>query len=358
MKRIICLVLSLLLLLCGCGTVTPPEVTTIPEETEPPMSPYAQAAMDTNTLHYYFFTGDGQTANTISPYNYYTTTSGDACLIFFPNGETMLIDTSTTVIYPAFKAWLEEKGVYRIDHLVLTHDMDDHTGGANSGLIFDFKIGMIYHNGTRNELLFTALDNNIDFKEMNLGDELQIGSGDSLTTVKVMWPIEEFRKSANAGAGKQSQSLVLRIDFGEHSSLFAGDIYKTYKGGSDAREKKKEYWIQDQVGAEEQMAALYENGELDVDLLKLANHGNPNTSNGHALFDATTPELCVSSGFHPAYLGSYELRGFEGLTLFDRKYGFIHITASNDGTMETETSRTDYLEGYGEDWNAELEGQQ
>ena len=357
MKRFFCLLLCLLLL-SGCGAQTAPETiptTTVPEQTEPPISPYAQKAIDTNSLHYYFFTSDGKSVSTGT----YQTTGGDACLIFFPNGEIMLIDSSTSMAYPHFRAWLEEKGVWRIDYLVMSHNQADHAGGINAGLIFDFEIGMLYHNGTKNDILWTALDNDIPFEEMKLGQELQIGSGDSLVTVKCMWPTAENRLNSNAAIGKQNASLVLRFDFGQHSSLFPGDICKTYIGSFDYQEEKKEHHIPDTIGAEEQMAALYKNGELDVDLLKLSTHGNPNTSNGHALFDATTPELCVATGFYPldtGYILAYEKRGFEGETLFDRKHGFIHVTATNDGKMETETSREDYAEPYGEKWNTEIGG--
>lgn len=352
MKRIFCLVLCLMLLLCGCGGTASNEPTTVPttEATEPPISPYAQKAIDTGTLHYYFYTSDGKSVSSGT----YPTTGGDATLIFFPNGEIMLIDSSTSVGYPVFKQWLEDMGVWRIDHLVMSHNLGDHAGGVNAGLVFDFEIGMLYHNGTKNEILWTALDNDIPFTEMKLHDELQIGTGDSQVTVKCMWPESEYRKNSNASIGKQNASLVLRFDFGEHSSLFPGDICKTYVGSFDSQEAKKEYHLANTIGAEEAMTAMYENGELDVDLLKLPSHGNPNTSNGHALFDATTPELAVAIGFYPldtGYITAYEQRGYEGPVLFDRKHGFIHITAKPDGTMEQETSREDYLEQFGERWN-------
>lgn len=353
MKKLFCLALCLALLLCGCGgTGAEP---TAPEETTPPISPYAQAAIDTNTLHYYFYTGDGQSVSTGT----YQTMSGDAILIFFPNGEVMLIDSSTTLGYPYFKAWLEEMGVWKIDHLVMSHNQGDHAGGINAGLIFDFEIGMLYHNGTKNDILFTALDSDISFTEMNLHDELKIGEGDNMVTVKCLWPGKEDRVNSNNALAKQSASLVLRIDFGEHSSLFPGDICKTYEGAFKDREEKGKFNIEGQIGAEERLAEMYTNGELDVDLLKLANHGNPSTSNGKALWDATTPELAIATGFYPletGYTKAYEEWGYQGDVLFDRKHGFIHITATNDGKMDRQTSREDYAEPYGERWNNDIGG--
>lgn len=363
MKRYFSLLLCLLVLLTGCAgnsapaaTTADPNATTEPVATEPPPpSPYALAAMEANTLHYYFYTGDGQTVNTGT----YQTTGGDATLIFFPNGEIMLIDSSTSVGYPIFKKWLEDMGVWKIDYLVMSHNQDDHAGGINAGLIFDFEIGMLYHNGTRNDILYTALDNDIPFTEMKLHDKLTIGEGDSLVTVECMWPEAEYRLNSNNSIMKKNTSLVLRIDFGEHSSLFVGDICKTWEGAFKDREEKGVYNAEGQIGAEEQMAEMYQNGELDVDLLKLANHGNPSTSNGKALWDSTKPELAVAMGFYPLETGytlAYERWGYEGEVLFDRKHGFIHITAQNDGTMTPETSREDYKEPFGERWNSEIGG--
>ena len=267
MKRLIALFLCLIVVLTGCGVGAPAEttaVTTIPEETEPPISPYAQAAMDANELHYYFYTGDGQPVSTGT----YQTMSGDATLIFFPNGEIMLIDSSTSIGYPIFKAWLESMGVWKIDYLVMSHNQGDHAGGIDAGLILDFKIGMLYHNGTKNDALWTALDNDIPFTEMKLGQELQIGSDDSLVTVKCMWPEAEYRLNSNSSIMKKNASLVLRIDFGEHSSLFPGDICKTWEGAFKDREEKGKYNQEGEIGAEEQLAEMYPNGELEVDLLK------------------------------------------------------------------------------------------
>ena len=357
MKRVISLLLCLMLLLCGCGAGAGSETaeTTVPEATEPPISPYAQKAIDTNTLQYYFYTGDGQTVNTGT----YQTTGGDAILIFLPNGEIMLIDSSTTTGYPIFKAWLESMGVWKIDYLVMSHNLADHAGGINSGLVFDFEIGMLYHNGTKNEILWTALDNDIPFTEMKIHDELKIGSGDSLVTVKCMWPEAEYRVNTNDTIMKRNQSLVLRIDFGEHSSLFPGDICKTWEGAFKDREEKGNYNSANNIGAEEQLAEMYKNGELDVDLLKLPNHGNPSTSCGKALWDSTKPELAVAIGFYPletGYTKAYEEWGYKGDVLFDRKHGFIHITATADGTMDVETSREDYVEPFGDHWNTDIGG--
>jgi competence protein ComEC len=72
----------------------------------------------------------------------------DACLVEFPSGETMLIDTGFAspgldcgedLIAP----FLWKRGITAIDTLVLSHPDADHTGGA-AYLIENFRIGRLW----------------------------------------------------------------------------------------------------------------------------------------------------------------------------------------------------------------------
>ena len=192
------------------------------------------------------------------------------------------------------------------------------------------------------------------------GSKLSIGEGEDQVTITGLWPTEEYQKTSSSYAMINSQSMVFRIDYGEHSSLFNGCIYKTYKGVWDKQIAEGVYHIKDKVGVEEQLVEMYQNGELDVDLLRLANHGDPSTSNGPEMFAATSPATIVATGFLPlesGYTKAYHTRGFaeEGSIFFDRMHGFITIYATADGMMEYETSRDEYLEDFGRLWNDEIE---
>ena len=318
-------------------------------------------AVQSGTLNYYFMAGDG--GHYYSDESYMTKW-GDSCLLVFPNGQTMLIDASLDTYYPRLKERLEELEIEKLDYIVFTHPHYDHCGGAWAGLMTDFEIGQVYHNGMKNSswkedahIENICAANNIACSVLAKGDSLAIGD----VTMKVLWPGED-EKNDLASYGNHSGainclSLVMRFDYGEHSSLFTGDLYKTYKGGTLEQEQTNGHQIPDHLGAEELITAMYTNGELDVDLLKLPHHGDPSTSNSAAFFAATSPKIAVATGFLPIedYLSVYKSRGYSGFVLFDRKYGYVHVTATNDGKMQYESSRSDYLPGFGKVWNKELE---
>ena len=330
MKRILCLMLCLLVLFSGCtfGQPAPTEGTTVPsteatekehkapiigstegyeqgedeweddhEETQKPTekNEYSESAdgegtgvavseaVQSATMNYYFMAGEG---GRYDPDDHFTRW-GDSCLLVFPNGKTMLIDTGLKTFYSQLKAKLADLQVSRLDYVVFTHPHDDHCGALWAGLLTDFSIGQVYHNGLKNSAWGSSAHiatmcsrNNIPCSVLKKGDSLTIGD----VTMKVLWPGDDVKNDLagyhDSGA-INNQSLVLRFDYGEHSSLFTGDLYKTYKGTSASAEQSNGYQIPGQLGAEERIAAMYTNGELDVDLLKLPHHGDPSTLWSH-----------------------------------------------------------------------------
>ncbi len=348
MKKIICLLLCALLL-CSCAAPAAKET----------VSAVSKDAMDKQTINYYFMTGEGKIVN--KNHGDYFTKWGDCCLVVFPNGQTMLIDTGIKGAYPTIKAKLQSYGITKLDYVVISHPHDDHGGGMWAGLFKDFTIGQVYHNGYRNanwsekSLVQTYCTTyNLPCDVLSAGDQMHFGD----VSMKVLWPTKEagevFQAIEGSGA-VNSLSIVMRFDYGEHSSLFTGDIYKTYNGlnGKESEEEQ----VPGQIGAEQQIVALYKNGELDVDLLKLPHHGDPSTSNSKEFFAATTPEMAMATGFCPVgnYLGQYKGRGYKNATFFDRQYGYVHFFATSDGKMKANLERTDYLPDFGKDWNADLE---
>lgn len=349
MKKLLCLLLCILLL-CGCSA---PAATTTPTEDNSPNTDVKQ------TIDYHFMTSQGQI---ISPGEDYSTKWGDSCLVVFPNGQTMLIDTGMKNLYPTLKARLLDLGVTKLDYVVLTHPHNDHCGGIWGGLFMDFPVGQVYHNGQRNpnwdkshELVNiedACRASNIPCQALEAGDEMHFGD----VSMKVLWPTKEAISAFGApekAASINNLSLVMRFDYGCHSSLFTGDLYKTYKGVEDEGAQQ----VSGCLGSEQQLVELYGNGELDVDLLKLPHHGDPSTSNSAAFLTATSPEMAVATGFLPVgtYLSVYSKRGYHNPTFFDRQNGYVHIFATADGIMTANPERTDYLENFGKNWNKELE---
>ena len=349
MKKIIAMLLCVLLL-CACsapaGDATPA---------------ICADAMQQQTINYYFMTGEGKIIDTEGEYK---TKWGDSCLVVFPNGKTMLIDVGMKNFYPVLKAKLESYGIKKLDYVVFSHPHNDHCGGIWAGFLNDFTIGQVYHNGQKNpswdrngngkHIEDYCKEANIPCQVLGAGDELSFGD----VSMKVLWPTKEAIDAygpIEGSAALNCLSLVMRFDYGEHSSLFTGDLYKTYNGlnGKESEEPQ----VPGQIGAEEQLVALYPNGELDVDLLKLPHHGDPSTSNSEAFFAATTPQMAMATAFTPVgnYLKQYKKRGYTNATFFDRQYGYIHFSATIDGKLKADPERMEYLPDFGGSWNKDLE---
>ena len=349
MKRIICLALCLVLFLCGCASGPKVEIE----------MDIAQVAKEDGNIHYYFMTSDG----TVIPGNdKYHTKWGDCCLIAFPDGKVMLIDTGMKGFYPLLKERLQKLNVKKIDYMVFTHPHNDHCGGAWATLFEDFKIGHIYHNGEKNPSWETAdpskhIENlaekyKIPCTVWQAGDNMDFGNPENPVKMQVLWPTEEAKAELSpigTSAAINCLSLVMRFDYGEHSSLFTGDLYKTRQELTEPGDEQ----IPGHLGAEERLVALYTNGELAVDLLKMPHHGDPSTSNSDGFLQAVAPEYAIATSFNPVgnYLKTYKSRGLEAIVFFDRMYGNCHIQSGTDGKLSCKTSRAAYPEGYTAKWN-------
>jgi competence protein ComEC len=308
--------------------------------------------METNTMQYYFMTCDGAFVSN----DKYRTRWGDSCLIAFPDGKTMLIDTGVKGFYPILKKTLKKLQVQTIDYMVFTHNHSDHVGGAYSTLFTDFKIGHAYYNGTKNpgweeeEQIATLCEkNNIPLTAWKAGDTAQFGTLENPITMNVLWPTEEAvaqLSDINTVAALNNLSLVMRFEYGEHSSLFTGDIYQCRNS------KNLKYQVDGFDGTEELLVNGWQKDFLDADLLKLPHHGNPQTSCSMPFLNAVSPEYAVATSFEAVgvYLSFYELRGMTCPVYFDRMNGKIHVQAGIDGTMDITLGRTDYLEEFGPNW--------
>jgi len=82
---------------------------------------------------------------------------GDATLIEFPHGKTMLVDGGAGGTFNvgriAVAPYLWERGIHTIDYLVGTHPQMDHIGGL-AYVIRKFSVGEVWTNGTIRDLPF------------------------------------------------------------------------------------------------------------------------------------------------------------------------------------------------------------
>ncbi len=200
---------------------------------------------------------------------YYLDVGQSDCSIVTCDDMTMMIDTGTRVRYYEIKDALFALGINKIDYLIVTHPHDDHMSNA-SDIIRNYSVKNIIMPKISAEnnvesLIYSTLINTIAEYNVNpmtavSGDCFDFGS----SSVKVLAPIKQNKNLNN-------MSLVLKIQYGETSFLFQGDV-------------------------EENVENELLNSGIDVsaDVIKIGHHGS-NTSTGERFLTRVNPLFAVIS---------------------------------------------------------------
>jgi competence protein ComEC len=201
---------------------------------------------------------------------------GEALLLEAPGGRTLLVDTGglpfgsgfdmgTRVLAPA----LWQRGVRRLDALLLTHADPDHAGGADA-VVAEFRpqelwLGVLVptHEPT-GRLLAVASDRRIPVRMRRRGEAFEFG-GARLRVLHPPEPDWERRRIRN------DDSIVLEVVYGEVALLLTGDI-----------------------GAEVEQALEGRLTNARTRVLKVAHHGS-RTSSSAALLAAWKPQIALIS---------------------------------------------------------------
>ncbi len=317
---LLALVLALVLGLAGCGKSR----VEVPDKYKSYVSPWetdvVKTAVKDGRMHYYFMSAEGFKIN---PGGISDTKWGDSCLIVFPDGKTMLIDAGLQEYGPILVLNLKRMGIEKLDYFVLSHPHNDHGYGAlYGGVLKSIEVGQVYHNGVINAawsdpraLMNVCQERGIPCDVLKQGDTLQVGE----VEIQILHPVgsKDKMEIASKTAVVNNGSLVMRFDYGEHSALFTGDIYK-----SAEQELVK------------RCAEL-----LDVDLLKLPHHGN-DTSSGSSFVKAVSAELGVATGYESVSVAAFSAyKATKTTVLMDTEDGYIHVFAGKDGVLHYETGR-------------------
>lgn len=232
---------------------------------------------------------------------------GDSTLVEFPDSEgrtvRMLIDgggfygatfdTGRDIIAP----YLWSRGIKKIEYVLLSHPQRDHAKGLRF-IVENFGVKEFIWSGggeLDEELSAILKDRGVAVREVNSKSEPLVAG---MATLSVLAPsLEVLSLAGDKDFDVNEASLVVRLDYGERSLLFTGDI-----GGR----------------AEAALLAGYKGNPdiLDVDIVKVPHHGSRYSST-ERFIDALSPMAAVVSlggsnifGFpHPDTVGRYDEAG-------------------------------------------------
>ena len=191
---------------------------------------------------------------------------GDACLIAFPTGERIMVDTGPFESRDRLVDQLHALGVDRLDAVFVTHGHGDHTGNLLT-LVRRFDVRSVYYGGSVGDygtLLEKVRRRGASCMPLLEGDRIPFG--DAVLTV--LSPLNNRIYDDINGS-----SAVLRLAYGDNAALFMADAT---------------------MQTEEYMLFHYHRAELKADVLKVGHHGSASSSSLRFL-KVVSPELSVIS---------------------------------------------------------------
>ena len=187
---------------------------------------------------------------------------GDSMLISTPKGKNILVDgggsrdeTSFNIGKQTLIPYLLNKGITKLDYILISHFDSDHVGGILSVLeeLKAEKVIICKQEENENHKRFKEIvkNKNIKVYVVKKGDNLKIEEN---IWLNILWPKEE-RIKENA---INNNSIVAKLNYKSFSILLTGDIEKI---------------------AENEILKEYENSNiLNANILKVAHHGSKSSS--------------------------------------------------------------------------------
>lgn len=246
------------------------------------------------------------------------------CSILMNNRQVLMIDSGTPDQITTIREALQSLGITKIDYLIITHQHDDHMGGAQTILqnyevanIIMPKLSKVNMVTTRayENLLSTIKDKQVH--AIAAEPNLTFDFGNAECTI--LAPLSQDENLNN-------MSAVTKVTFGSTSFLFQGDA-----------EKKVE-------------SAILSNGtDVSADVIKVGHHGSK-TSSSKKYIDAVSPKVAViscgveNSYGHPHSATLDTLKNIGADTYITYEYNSLCV--KSDGKKITVLNKSEVVKTY------------
>ena len=236
------------------------------------------------------------------------------CALIICDGETLLIDAGNVPDGDLVVSYLKEQSIEELDYVISTHAHEDHVGGLGE-VLSEFTVTNTVFAPEKGadtdcyrDFLSAVAAQELTLTVPEAGSELSFGS----STLTFITPLSV------AVPGTNNTSLVIKIEYGETSFLFAGDIERDAESG-----------------------VLDTGRDISADVLKIAHHGGA-TSTTYPFLREVMPEIAVisvgndNSYGHPTEEVLSKLRDAEVTVYRTDMQG--HIVIKSDGQNLTVTT--------------------